>query len=257
MPEMNTDANNPCCCALAIFCEGTPFYKNPLYRACFGEDFVPPPAEETPTPAFFEGAFPYVAINSLFTGEKKPYCLFAALPFSEGDARETVLARFNGMIADIRMLFSRAAERPPLRTVSMETLFRTVCLLAEEEFSLPFYLSGDTPEMHEHTRVDKRGLLMALGILLPPMVTDGGAEICLQRNPHGWQMIWRGGLPPTHPFLRRLAALLCESSGVFLAFEADAFSLFFPIHHPKVLSLRTPSHDRIDNCLRLGFYLGE
>ena len=249
--------NDPCSCALAILCEGTVFYQNPLYRACFGEGFFPPPAEEGQEPTFHRHPFPYVATNIPLTEEGKTYSLFAALPFAEGDGREVILARFRRMVTDVWTLFSRATARPPLRTVTVGMLFHTVCLLAEEEFSLSFHLSGDTPAIDEYVRVDERGLLMALGILLPPMLTDGGAGICLRQLVDGWQMLLRGGRPPALPFLRSLAARLCQSSGALLRFEEEGFSLFFPMHRPKALSLRTPNPRRIAHCLHLGSYLGE
>lgn len=254
---MNFYANNACSCALAIFCEGTLFYENPLYRACFGDDFIPPPAEEKATPVFFETPFPYVTANTLFAEEKKAYCLFAALPFAEGDSRDVILSRFHGMLLDVRKLFSHATGCPRLHTIAMQTLFRTVCLLIGEEFSLSFCPSGDTPEIDEYTHVDIRGLLMALGILLPPMLADSDAEIDLHRLPDNWKMSWHGGKPPTHPFLRRLATRLCQNSGVSLEFEENGFSLFFPIYRPKVLFLHTPKPDKISGYLRLGCYLGE
>ena len=248
--------NNVFGCALAIFCEGTIVYMNPLYRACFGADFSPAPATEEFEAIFFTHPFPHVAAHALLLQEKNTYYLFAALPFAEGDAREQLLARFDRMLIDVRSLFARAVQNPPLHTMSMELIFHTVCRLAEGEFSLPFHLSGDMPEMDEYARVDLRGLFMALGILLPTMLTDGGLSISLQRLPGGRQMRWHGGKPPALPFLRHLAARLCHSSGVLLDMTEEGFSLFFPAHCPKTLSLRTPTK-RLGNCLHLGFYLGE
>ena len=254
---MACDANNTCSCALAIFCEGTLVYENPLYRACFGTGFTPPPTTETCEPIFLTQPFPHVVAHTPLLRDEKEYSLFVALPFAEGDAREHILGRFQEMLTDIGTLFSRAKHRPPLRGVAVETLFRTVCLLAEQEFSLPFRPSGDTPEAGEYTRADLRGLLMALGILLPPMLARGSAHVHLQRCTDGWQMHWRGASPPAHFFLRHLAVRLCKSGGILLDFEENGFSFLFPAHRPKELSLYTPKPSRVGRCLHLGFYLGE
>lgn len=252
-----TLSNTVCGCALAIFCEGTILYENPLYRACFGEGFSPAPVAEGSEATFFTRPFPHLAAHAPLLQEKKVYSLFAALPFAEGEAQEPLLLRFAGIVSDVQALFARAAQRPPLQTISMEMLSHTVRRLVEEELSLPFHLSGDIPETDQYTRVDLRGLLMALGILLPPMLADGDLGVSLQHLQDGWQMLWRGGKPPALPFLRRLAAHLCETGGISMDLSEDGFSLFFPAHRPKVLSLRSPGAGDIRSCLRLGLYLGE
>lgn len=249
--------NEPCRCALAIFCKGTLYYENPLYRAFFGEGFTPPPAEETPAPVFFNTPFAHVATHVFFVKDKQVYSLFAALPFPEGEERDVVLSRFHGMLSDVWALFSRAMKNPPLRAVPIKTLLRTLSLLASEELALSFHTTGDTPAPDEYTRIELRGLLMALGILLPPMVMNGDADLHTERLSDGWRMIWRGGKPPARPFLRTLSALFCESSGVSLHFEENGFSLFFPIHRPTAFSLRTRRPERMANYLRLGLYLYE
>ena len=253
-------SDEPAAFAYAVYGEGKPVLRSPLYRARYGtHDIARLPVMEKEPFLLTEPVPHYVLINRFFLGGQR-YLLLTCLPQEELSAEEGNVALRMQAVPDLfRAVLSCTDSRETTPTLQLlRALQGELCLALRNRFSAEVEESADPAlAATASLMLDREGFMMTVGFLVPHLL--GGRRLTVAAEAEGdtLAITLTADKTVTNPFHRALAAAVGQACGFTVTFPENGIRFSMAACAPTSALLSSGILYADEDCMSIGAMLYE